>query len=249
MTAEICMFNKFGFCKKGDSCRKIHLVEICLKDGCDARKCDKRHPRPCKFFNQKGFCKFEINCKFSHKPNKAIQEQNSKIEALEKKTEMLLNMIEEQKATIEGLKARVEEKHVEETVDTEKQTQNTAKPINAANEIVFQPLITTKKKKWALKDQIFAESIVQQYSIIENSQDFFDKEADHLECIKEVFLSSAKILENEAEDRKITSKELKAAIKFLKDITNRADFTDSNYKEVVAKGNNFIFEEMNKVKV
>ena len=64
-----------------------------------------------------------------------------------------------------------------------------------------------------------------------------------------MFLSSAKILENEAEDRKINSKELKAAIKFLKDITNRADFTDSNYKEVVAKGNNFIFEEMNKVKV
>ena len=109
--------------------------------------------------------------------------------------------------------------------------------------------ITTKKKKWALKDQIFAESIVQQYSIIENSQDFFDKDKDHLECIKEVFLSGAKILENEAEDRKITSKELKAAIKFLKDITNRADFTDHNYKEVVAKGNNFICEEMEKVKV
>ena len=52
MTAEICMFNKFGFCKIGENCRKIHLVEICLKDVCEARKCDKRHPRPCKFFNQ-----------------------------------------------------------------------------------------------------------------------------------------------------------------------------------------------------
>ena len=41
MTAETCMFNKFGFCKNGDSCRKKHLVEICLKDACDARKCDK----------------------------------------------------------------------------------------------------------------------------------------------------------------------------------------------------------------
>ena len=43
--------------------------------------------------------------------------------------------------------------------------------------------------KWALKDRIFAESIVQQYSIIENSKDFFGKEKDHLECFKEVFLS------------------------------------------------------------
>ena len=47
----------------------------------------------------------------------------------------------------------------------------------------------------------------------------------------------------------ITSKERKAAIKFLKDITNIADFTYHNYKEVVAKGNTFICEEMKKVKV
>ena len=234
MTAEICMFNKFGFCKKGDSCRKIHLVEICLKDACDARKCDKRHPRSCKFFNQKGFCRFETNCKFSHKPNKTVEEQNSKIEALERKTEMLLKMIEEQKATIEGLKAKVEEKHFEK-VDNENQKENSVESIKAVKEIVFKPMITTKKKKWAMKDQIFAESITQQFDMIITSQDFFDKEKDHLECIKEEFISGAKDLENEAETRKITSKELKAAIKFFIDITNREDFTRQHYKEVVTK--------------
>merc|ERR1712074_331709 len=124
---------------------------ICLKDVCDARKCDKRHPRSCKFFNQKVFCRFETNCKFSHKPNKTVQEQNSKIEALEKKTEMLLKLIEEQKATIKGLKVKVEGKHFEKE-DNEKQKGNSVDLIEAVNEIVFKPIITTKKKKWAMKD-------------------------------------------------------------------------------------------------
>ena len=47
------------------------------------------------------------------------------------------------------------------------------------------------------------------------------------------FISGAEILENEAENRKITSKELKAAIKFFIDITNLEDFTKQHYKEVV----------------
>ena len=76
---------------------------------------------------------------------------------------------------------------------------------------------------------------------------FLDKDKDHLECIKEEFVSGAEILENEAEDRNITSKELKAAIKFFIDITNREDFTKEHYKEVVTKGPEFIYQEMKKV--
>ena len=53
------------------------------------------------------------------------------------------------------------------------------------------------------------------------------------------------ILEDEAENRK--SKELKAAIKFFIDITNREDFTKEHYKEVVTKGHEFIYQEMKKV--
>ena len=245
MTAEICMFNKFGFCKIGENCRKIHLVEICLKDVCEARKCDKRHPRPCKFYNQKGFCRFENNCKFSHKPNKTIQEQNLKIEALETKTEMLLRMIEEQKATIESLKAKMEGKHFE-VVDIEKEKENTVESIEVAKEIVFEPIIT-KKKKWAMKDQIFAELVAQQFNIIETGQEYFDKEKDHFDCIKEEFINAAEILENEAKDRKITSKELKAAIQFFIKLTNRSDFTKQYYKEVVTKAQEFIYQEMKKV--
>ena len=246
MTAEICMFNKFGFCKKGDSCRKIHLVEICLKDGCDARKCDKRHPRPCRFFNQKGFCRFEINCKFSHKPNKTIQEQNLKIEALVEKTEMLLRMIEEQKSTIECLKAKVEERQDKE-VDNVKEKENTVKSIQVDNEnseIVFEPLISSKKKKWALKDKEFCERIGERYDIVNNTLDWFDKEENPLECMRQQFIDAAEDLEVAAKQEKITSKDVKSAIRFFREITERSDFTKDNFKNVVTKGWWFIWKEL-----
>ena len=71
--------------------------------------------------------------------------------------------------------------------------------------------------------------------------------APHFELIKEEFVYKAENLEKEAEIRKITSKELKAAIKFFKDIINRADFTKQYYKKVVDKGQDFIWSEMKKV--
>lgn len=168
MTAEICMFNKFGFCKKGESCRKIHLVEICLKDICDARKCDKRHPRPCKFFNQKGFCRFEIKCKFSHKPNKTIQEQNSKIDALEKKTEMLLRMIEEQKATIQSLEAKVEGKNVEVVDESIDETEDEEE--EESREIVEERSLPFMMKQWKLLGNL--KSNIENLRNSRNEKDF-----------------------------------------------------------------------------
>ena len=39
MTGEVCMFNKFGFCKWEANCKKIHLDEICLLEECESRIC------------------------------------------------------------------------------------------------------------------------------------------------------------------------------------------------------------------
>ena len=128
------------------------------------------------------------------------------------------------------------------------QQETTVESIQIVKEIIFEPIITTKKKKWAKKDAIFDETIAQQFDIIHTGQEYFPKEKDHLECIKDQFEYGADILEKEAEDRKITSKELKAAIKFIIDITKREDFTHEYYKEVVDKGQDFIWTEMNKTK-
>ena len=61
------------------------------------------------------------------------------------------------------------------------------------------------------------------------------------------FLSSAEFLEEEAKERKITSKELKAAVEFFKIIVNRPDFTNQKFKQILKQGRKFLEEEMKKV--
>ena len=108
MTGEICLFHKYGFCKNGDKCTKAHLTEECRDRECDSKKCDKRHPRPCKHLLQNGFCKFNLKCSYSHRLPKMIEDQNTKIEALEKKIESQNEMISDLKIKLlEGQKMEV----------------------------------------------------------------------------------------------------------------------------------------------
>ena len=116
---------KYGFCKNGDNCNRSHLKEVCLKRECDSRKCDKRHPRPCKLMMENGFCKFGTRCSYSHRLPKIIEDQNLKIEALER-------MIETQNETIEDLKVKMLQNHRRELDQLQSQInllklQNTAK--------------------------------------------------------------------------------------------------------------------------
>ena len=79
------MFDKFGFCKwETTGCNKVHLKETCLLEECDSRKCQKRHPKPCKFFIEGGNCKYGGGCKFDHRPPKHIRSLVSRLDALEK---------------------------------------------------------------------------------------------------------------------------------------------------------------------
>ena len=115
MTGEICLFHKYGFCKNGDKCTKAHLKEECRDRECDSKKCDKRHPRPCKHLLQNGFCKFNLICSYSHRLPKMIEDQNIKIEALENKIEsqnkiisdLKIKMLEGQKKELQQLQNQI----------------------------------------------------------------------------------------------------------------------------------------------
>ena len=292
MAREICLFDKFSFCKNGDNCRRHHLKEVCLIRGCDYRKCDKRHPNPCKTFMMKGFCRFGTACKYSHRISKETEEQNKKIESLEEVTKKLSKQVAEQNDEIKALRRElletesrelkrlqkqidslvksneekekaimtVDEEHlmeqevnedevhvsVEEAVLTERWE---AKEIEESEDIVFEALITSRKKKWSMKDRTFAECIVAKYELNMENLDWFEEdEGDCLEeLIKSHFLSSAEFLEEEAKERKITNKELKAAVEFFKSIVNRPDFTNQKFKQILKQGRQFIDEEMKKV--
>ena len=104
MREEVCLFHKYGFCRNGDQCRKTHFKEICSNKECDSRSCNKRHPRPCRFFRNNDFCKFNSKCSFSHKLPKYVEDQNSRMELLERKTKNLEKQIDDQNEPIRELK-------------------------------------------------------------------------------------------------------------------------------------------------
>ena len=65
---NVCRYNKYGYCKFGEICRKLHVDELCVESACDQITCDKRHPKECKYYTNYRRCKFNP-CKFAHKEN------------------------------------------------------------------------------------------------------------------------------------------------------------------------------------
>ena len=110
MIKEVCLFDKFSYCKNGVRCLRIHLKEVCWNSECDYRKCNKRHPRPCKSFMERGFCRFGTSCRYSHRPPKVIEEQNQKIESLENNTAKLMKQVADQDVMIKDLKKKLYER-------------------------------------------------------------------------------------------------------------------------------------------
>ena len=44
----VCMNSKYGYCRFGKKCSKIHFTDICEDNGkCKEKYCDKRHPLAC----------------------------------------------------------------------------------------------------------------------------------------------------------------------------------------------------------
>ena len=51
MTADVsCNRNKFGYCKFGETCKLLHINELCWNGDCDERCCSFRHPKECMYF-------------------------------------------------------------------------------------------------------------------------------------------------------------------------------------------------------
>ena len=76
-TETICKFNQYGFCKFLSNCRKHHINENCLENTCENRKCLKRHPINCKYFDLYKRCKFGEYCAFVHIENPLVKEINT----------------------------------------------------------------------------------------------------------------------------------------------------------------------------
>ena len=128
MIREVCLFDKFSFCKNGVRCDRVHLKEVCQTRECDYRKCNKRHPRPCRIFRINGFCRFGSSCKYSHRQskevedqNKEIDKQNKNIDSLRETTSKLSKQVADQNEEIKDLKRRLLEFETRDLLRLQKQ--------------------------------------------------------------------------------------------------------------------------------
>ena len=102
----ICNFFKYGYCKFKMSCKNKHVTLVCNDENCNPSKCDKRHPRLCKYVTKYGRCKLGSICAYSHDDLKTKNEN----ERLEKKLDELIAMVTKKNDIIEDLLQRNREK-------------------------------------------------------------------------------------------------------------------------------------------
>ena len=91
MNQNVCRKNKIGYCFFGEKCHLRHVDEVCKTENCDVVKCEKRHPRTCKFMRDYGRCKFTTYCKFDHQKCTNISDNAKKLADLEKQLERIQN--------------------------------------------------------------------------------------------------------------------------------------------------------------
>ena len=110
-TQHICLFNKFGYCKYKEVCRKEHVDDICNDSPCDFLTCRLRHPKLCNWYSEYGRCKFNP-CKFKHEEkNNSVEiiiKENSEVKCKLKQIEKSLAELEEKEkellSSIDNLK-------------------------------------------------------------------------------------------------------------------------------------------------
>ena len=61
-----CYHNDCGFCKFGQRCRFHHPDQVCRERACQNKSCQRRHPKPCRNFFLRKYCRFGNDCKFGH---------------------------------------------------------------------------------------------------------------------------------------------------------------------------------------
>ena len=65
MRASYCQ--NHGFCKYDVKCKFQHSEGVCQERDCRSRSCPRRHPRPCRNFFLKKYCRFGQACRYDHR--------------------------------------------------------------------------------------------------------------------------------------------------------------------------------------
>ena len=145
-TQNVCGFNKYGFCRYQERCRKYHERNLCENAHCVVKECLLRHPKMCKYLRDYDYCKFGEWCYFSHKLSKKnynmnndeIKEMNNKLNVLNLKIKACETNITDKSKEIEALEKKLNEK------ETIKQQEDVVSKLDSTIEI-FEGKINTMK--------------------------------------------------------------------------------------------------------
>ena len=125
MDVKVCKHHQRGYCKFRRECQKHHENEICQVRSCSSKDCRKRHPKLCKYFGQRVFCKYGTGCAYAHVEivnkseihilNEAIKTIRAEIDTLklkvtstsdiQKEGKVMMNMIKSLKEDINNIKS------------------------------------------------------------------------------------------------------------------------------------------------
>ena len=115
--SNLCAYNKFGFCKHGKHCKKVHVDLLCEIENCEISTCEKRHPKICKFFAQYGRCKFLDYCRYKHEKPKTIKDDLLEIkEEINVLNKWILSLKEWMEKVVDEVNSDLDD--VETSVDT-----------------------------------------------------------------------------------------------------------------------------------
>ena len=165
---SLCLFNKFGYCKFSERCRRHHDNEICKSKHCNISECRKRHPKLCKYFENYRRCKFNP-CAYRHEQESSkiydevdeekFKEINDKISVMENEINQKNGQIEELVSKISSLESEIHE------IDTIKEKIND-----------IQVKLEVFEKKF---ENIF-EAIDKGFDFLKEKVDIFEENIDDL---------------------------------------------------------------------
>ena len=176
-TQNVCKWNKFGYCKHGDMCRKLHVNDICENSSCKIMCCLKRHPKPCKFYAIYKRCKFDP-CAFLH-----VENTNS-FEYLKKENENILSKINDIDNALKSLDAKELEieNFIEKLLDIEKKTDilsNVGQDIHTKDDIIhnLKQKFIEMEENMKVKDDLIND-LVLRIKVVEQKQNSSEEEAE-----------------------------------------------------------------------
>ena len=203
---DLCRYNQTGFCKFKKECTKRHEDQICqIEPQCTDKSCSKRHPKTCRNFSQKGECRHNEKCAYSHK-----QQENVQL----KFNEIMLFLISRNQQDIVALKEEVKNMQnlVENMVDYNKnKEQNVESSKDVENKEKDTNLDQTKSNHVDVKDteEDYGEKSNDLH--VNKTQTVFKCEECQFECEKQITLNKHRNTKHTQDNSKKSERVNKAA--------------------------------------